>query len=88
MGRQLACTYEVVEFAPGARLVMRTAQGPFPMETVYEWREAVAGKTEMRLTNRGDPTGFAAAPAPLMAAAMNAANRKDLAAIKQILGAG
>lgn len=88
MGRQLAYTYEVVEFVPGERLVMRTAQGPFPMETIYEWREAGAGKTEMRLTNRGEPKGFAAVTAPLMASAMNAANRKDLAAVKRILESG
>jgi hypothetical protein len=32
LGRQLAYTYEVVEFIEGERLVMRTAEGPFPME--------------------------------------------------------
>src|SRR5215469_10324998 len=35
LGRRLEYTYEVVEFIPGERLVMRTAQGPFPMETTY-----------------------------------------------------
>ena len=38
LGRRLSYTYEVVEHAPGERLVMRTAQGPFPMETTYTWR--------------------------------------------------
>ena len=37
LGRRLSYTYEVVEFVAGERLVMRTAQGPFPMETTYEW---------------------------------------------------
>ncbi|HWD77513.1 MAG TPA: SRPBCC family protein, partial [Kribbella sp.] len=40
LGRRLAYTYEVVELEPGRRLVMRTAQGPFPMETSYEWSPA------------------------------------------------
>ena len=37
LGRTLRYTYEVVEFVPGERLVMRTQQGPFPMETTYTW---------------------------------------------------
>src|SRR5215207_5234261 len=35
--RRLNYTYEVVELEPGRRLVMRTADGPFPMETTYTW---------------------------------------------------
>jgi hypothetical protein len=38
LGRRLAYTYEIVEFAPGERLVMRTTEGPFPMETSYTWQ--------------------------------------------------
>jgi hypothetical protein len=33
MGRTLRYVYEIVEDVPGERLVMRTADGPFPMET-------------------------------------------------------
>lgn len=35
MGRDLAYTYRVEEFVLGERLVMATAQGPFPMRTTY-----------------------------------------------------
>jgi hypothetical protein len=38
LGRRLAYTYEIVEFIPGERLVMRSADGPFPMETTYTWQ--------------------------------------------------
>ncbi len=38
LGRRLAYTYEIVELVPGERLVMRTSEGPFPMETCYTWR--------------------------------------------------
>ena len=33
LGRTLCYTYEVIEFVPDERLVMATAEGPFPMET-------------------------------------------------------
>jgi hypothetical protein len=88
LGRELAYTYEVVDHVPGERFVMRTAQGPFPMETTYTWRDAGDGTTRMTLRNRGEPAGFAKVAAPVMAAAMRRANRKDLAALKRVLEQG
>jgi uncharacterized protein YndB with AHSA1/START domain len=85
LGRRLAYTYEVVEHVPGQRLVMRTAQGPFPMETTYTWEVVDANRTRMTLRNRGEPAGFGKVAAPVMAAAMHRANQKDLATLKRIL---
>jgi uncharacterized protein YndB with AHSA1/START domain len=85
LGRRLAYTYEVVEFVPGERLVMRTAQGPFPMETTYTWQPVDDTRTRMTLRNRGEPAGFGRVAAPVMAAAMRRANNKDLAALKRVL---
>jgi uncharacterized membrane protein len=85
LGRRLAYTYEIVEFSPGQRLVMRTAQGPFPMETTYMWETVAAGRTRMTLRNRGTPSGFGAFIGPFMAKAMRRANQKDLARLKAIL---
>jgi uncharacterized protein YndB with AHSA1/START domain len=87
LGRRLAYTYEVVELVPGKRLVMRTAEGPFPMETTYTWEPTEGGGTRMTLRNRGEPSGFSRIGAPLMAAAMTRANRKDLALLKRLLEA-
>ncbi|MEJ1112305.1 MULTISPECIES: SRPBCC family protein [unclassified Kribbella] len=85
LGRRIAYTYEIVEFVPYERLVMRTAQGPFPMETSYQWSAPNDRSTHMSLRNRGEPSGFAGVAAPLMSAAMRRANQKDLARLKSLL---
>ncbi len=85
LGRRLEYTYEIAELVPGERLVMRTQEGPFPMETSYTWQPAAEGSTLMTLRNRGEPAGFSKAFAPFMVPAMRRANRKDLANLKSIL---
>jgi hypothetical protein len=88
LGRRLNYTYEIRVFVPGERLVMSTAQGPFPMETTYTWADAGDGATRMTLRNRGEPAGFKRIAAPLMERAIRRANTKDLQRLKQILEAG
>jgi uncharacterized membrane protein len=85
LGRQLAYTYKIVEFVPGEKLVMRTTQGPFPMETTYTWAAVDTTHTRMTLRNAGQPSGFSKIVAPFMATMMKKANTKDLKEIKQIL---
>jgi uncharacterized membrane protein len=87
LGRRLVYTYEVTELVPGARLVMRTADGPFAMETTYVWGDGGEGRTRMTLRNRGEPSGFSAVAAPMMAGAMRRANRRDLRRLKELLEA-
>jgi uncharacterized membrane protein len=86
LGREMAYTYEITELVPGERLVMRTAEGPFPMETTYEWRDTPSGATTMTLRNRGEPAGFSKFAQPVLAAAMRRANRQDLERLKELLG--
>lgn len=84
LGKRLEYTYEVVDFVQGVRLVMRTAEGPFPMETTYTWASQGAG-TLMTLRNRGEPAGFSRLMAPVMSAAMRRATTKDLLRLKAVL---
>jgi uncharacterized membrane protein len=87
LGRSLEYTYEIAELEPGERLVMRTKQGPFPMETTYTWSAVDGRSTRMTLRNRGEPAGFARITAGAMQRAMRRANTKDLQNIKRILEA-
>lgn len=85
LGKRMAYTYEIVEAVAGERLVMRTSEGPFPMETTYTWRSTTEGGTFMTLGNRGEPSGFSRLVAPFMSLAMRRANAKDLARLKSLL---
>ncbi len=85
LGRRLEYTYEMAELVPGRRLVMRTQEGPFPMETTYTWAPVGEDSTRMTLRNRGEPSGFARIARVVMEPAMRRANAKDLAALKRIL---
>ena len=87
LGRRLAYTYEVREMVADERLVLRTAEGPFPMETTYTWEDADDGRTNMTLRNRGEPSGSFKLLGPVMALAIRHANRKDLARLKAVLEA-
>jgi uncharacterized membrane protein len=87
LGRRVVYTYEIREFEPGRRLVMSTAEGPFPMETTYTWEAAPNGGTRMTLRNRGDPSGFAKIATPMMARSVRRTNRKDLRKLRRVLEA-
>lgn len=87
LGRTLDYTYEVVELTPGTSLTMRTAQGPFPMQTQYRWADTERGGTVMTLRNTGTPAGFSKLAALVMGPMMKRAMTKDLARIKALLEA-
>jgi len=84
LGRRLEYTYEIVEL-DDHHLVMRTAEGPFPMETTYTFTPVSPTSTRMTLRNRGEPSGFSKVAAPLMVTAMRCANQKDLAKLKALV---
>jgi len=85
LGRQLSYIYEIAEFIPGQKLVMKTADGPFPMETTYTWDAIDDTSTTMTLRNKGIPTGFSKILTPFISTMMKMANNKDLKNLKNIL---
>ena|SRR5579864_2110259 len=84
LGRTLSYTYEVLDIS-SSRFVMRTAHGPFPMETRYLWDHVTNNVTKMILVNKGEPAGFSKLVAPFIAMLMRRANEKDLRKLKSIL---
>ena len=84
VGRILNYTYRVEEYVPGKRLVMATAEGPFPMRTTYEWFDT-GGGTLMTLRNEGGPKGIAALADPLMGLMVRRTTAGELRRLRAIL---
>ena len=85
LGRDLNYTYEITEFIPNQKLIMQTAEGPFPMQTTYLWEAIDENHTKMILKNAGNPSGFYKLFAPVIAKMMKKENEKDLMLLKKII---
>ncbi|HSC51496.1 MAG TPA: SRPBCC family protein [Gaiellaceae bacterium] len=85
LGRQLEFVYEITALVPGERLVMRSTEGRFPMETTYSWHDEPGGGTRMLLRNHAEPRGVGRLSAALLRRSMQRSNAKDLSRLKAVL---
>jgi uncharacterized membrane protein len=58
LNRTLIYTYEITEFLPGQKLVMRTSEGPFPMETTYTWNSIQSNMTRIHCVTKDNLPDF------------------------------
>ena len=85
IGKEMSYVYEVKEFIPAQKLVMKSIEGPLDMTTEYTWKSISGGSTDMDLRNSGSGSKFPRMIIPLVSYLMKKANRKDLARLKAIL---
>jgi hypothetical protein len=69
LGRRLAYTYEMVDLSVGSRHVMRTAEGPFPIETTYTWEAVDAHRTRRSCETAASPRASGSSSRPSWSAA-------------------
>jgi uncharacterized membrane protein len=87
LGLPLAYRYTVEEHVPGERTVLRTEEGPFPIETTLSFADAGDGATEVMLTTSGEKKGSKVANR-ILERTIRRTSRKDLARLKKILESG
>ncbi len=85
LGRRLQYTYEVAELVPAERLVMRSDESPFRMETAYTFQDTAGAATWMTVRNRGEPTAYSGLAPAIVASAIRRATSNDLERLKTIL---
>lgn len=97
LGRELVYTYTVLDLVPQERLVVRTEQGSFPVETTFVWwdeepdpvadgeRPRHGGRTGMSVRVAGRPTGMTTLGSSAVTLGMKRALRRDLERLRLVL---
>ena len=87
LGRSLVSTHEIIEFEPDVRLIMRSFDGPFEMETTYIWTATSASTTRMTVRYYAEPAGVLGLLSPLLAFVIKRIMAQDLANLEKLLEA-
>jgi hypothetical protein len=80
-------TWQLVERVPDERIVLRTDDGPFPLELTCSWApfDDDPTKTVVTLRTTASPTGPRRLLRPLLANAIKKANLHDLIELRDLL---
>jgi uncharacterized membrane protein len=88
LGLPLAYRYTVEDHVPGERTVLRTEEGPFPIETTLAFADAQDGAaTDVTLLTTGEKQGSKLANR-ILERTLRRTNRKDLERLKELIEAG
>ena len=88
LGRSVSYINEVIELEPNVRLIMRSTDSPFEMETAYIWTSTSASTTRMTVRYYAEPAGALGLLSPLLAFLFKQMIAQDLARLKQLLEGG
>jgi uncharacterized membrane protein len=84
LGKRIEYVNEIVEYAPPARLRMKSVKAPFPMTVDYEFAETNDG-TLVRISTGSNASGFYKLAGPLLDRAVRKGVARDLKRLKAIL---
>ena len=85
LGKEIVSSFEVVEFEPGERIRIRTTSGTMPIDVTREVTPVDGGRSTVRATVTGDPTGVFRLAAPLMRWVVRRSVTRDYRRLKEIL---
>ncbi len=66
LGKTITSTFEVIDFAPGRRITIRTIESTFPIEVTRSVEPAGAGACVAHAHITGDPSGVFKLTAPIL----------------------
>jgi hypothetical protein len=84
-GLLLQNSFQVVEYIPGQKLIVRSVNEIFQLEITLGWHAIDGRTTRMTIRSRGLPVGFSKVLTPLIAWVVKRINHRDLKFLKRLL---
>jgi hypothetical protein len=85
LGRRIDYVFQVVDYAPPGRLELRAVDGPFPMDSTFQF-DAHAGGTLASIHVRGAPGRYLRIGIPVLRTVVRSSLRRSLRSLARNLG--